>query len=215
MQECKLHHRHDRIEVDTILGKMTVFDERKYKDDHGQNCAGQDIVSYVLTEEDCWERRLYDSPVSEILKNGNRDNLVLDVGAHIGWYTRMAIKAGYTTCAFEALPEHIELLRLNAPQAIIEPIWFDENTTGHFETDRNIEFLKIDIEGAEQYAIKYFEKVLHKINHILLEVSPTFNDSYPALLDKLKDKFEIMEHTGDPFNFDFNFTQKDLWLRKK
>ena len=208
------HKKHDTLEVDTALGKMTVFDWEKYKDQFNTYCPGQDALSQILSVSRHWEHRLYIG-VKKILQNGDKDNLVIDVGAHIGWYSKMAMNYGYKVVAFEGNPENIEVLALNAPGTEIHPVWFDENLKKVFRTNKVIEFMKIDIEGAEEHAIHYFRKVLLQTKNILMEVSPTFNDSYPALLKKMVSLgFEVFESDGSPFDFDYKFTQKDLFLKK-
>ncbi len=208
------HKKHDRLVVDTSLGKMTVYDHEKYKDQFNTYCTGQDGLSFTLINSGCWEEHYLDLATS-ILKDGDRENLVIDIGAHIGWYSRMATQLGYKVIAFEGDAENMEVLKLNAPGVDARHAWFEEDMEGVFESDKTIEFMKLDIEGSEKYAIEYMRDVLARTKNILIEVSPIFNGSYPALMKKLQNLgFEILEIDGTRFDFDFDFPQKDLWLRK-
>lgn len=208
------HKKHDRRIVDTVLGKMTVYDHSKYKDQFNTYCTGQDGLSFTLINTGCWEK-LYLDCIGNILKNGDRNNLVIDIGSHIGWYSKMATQLGYKVIAFEGDKENVEVLKLNAPDTDVRYIWFEENMESVFESDKTIELMKLDIEGSEKYGIHYMRKVLSRTKNIFIEVSPIFNDSYPKLIKKLQNLgFEVLEYNGKPFDFNYDFDQKDLWLRR-
>ena len=215
MNNCQAgHKKHDRVLVDTVLGEMTVYDYEKYKDQFNIYCTGQDAVSNTLIRDVYWEKN-YFGLVNGILKDGDKANLVIDIGAHIGWYSRMAIQYGYKVIAFEGNKENMEVLKLNAPGVDARHIWFEEDMESVFESDKVIEFMKLDIEGSEKYAIEYMRKVLMQTKNIFMEVSPVFNGSYPALVRKLQDiGFEVLEFDGRKFDFNFDFEQKDLWFRR-
>jgi len=214
LNKCQAGHTSHEIKaVETAIGSMVIWDHTRYMDFPGY-CTGQDATSGVLAVEPHWELVLFPR-VNKILELGNKDDLVIDCGSHIGWYSKLARNHGYDVIAFEGDLENVKMTELNAPGVDARQIWFDEDMGEPFESDRNIEFLKLDIEGAEQYAIKYLQKVLPRTKNIMMEVSPTFNDSYPALLDSLKDMFEITYSDGKPFDFKYDFTQTDLFLRRK
>ena len=206
------HKKHDTMKVNTALGEMTVWDYKKYMGFSGY-CTGQDAVSQVLDKEDYWELNNF-KPTNKILKEGDRNNLVIDIGSHIGWYSKLARNLGYDVISIEADPENLELTKINAPGVDARNIWLDGNTKP-LETDRTIEFVKIDIEGAEEHAISYLKNIITQIKNMMMEVSPCFNDSYPALLKDLSHTLNVEELDGTPFDFNFNFSQKDLILRKK
>ena len=214
-ESCNAGHKtHDTKIVPTVLGDMLVYDWEKYKDQPGVYCPGQDDISRTLINGEAWEKHM--APlVNSILAKGDKNKLVIDVGSHIGWYSRMAEQFGYKVEAFDGCEENIKLARLNAPKTEPTLLWFEKNVDSVYESDKEVEFLKMDIEGNEQYAVEYFMPILPVTKNILIEVSPTFNDSYPALIEKLKNLgFDVFEIDGTPFNFDFNFLQKDLWLRR-
>jgi hypothetical protein len=53
--------------------------------------------------------------------------------------------------------------------------------------DRRIALAKIDIEGAEEHAVDLLWLSIEKglVDHLLIEISPVFNDSYPDLVVRL------------------------------
>lgn len=83
MNQCQAGHKfHSRVMVDTDLGVMTVYDWEQYKDFKGY-CTGQDDVSRTLFNTGVWEPVL-SKLISWILYQGDRANLVVDIGCNIG-----------------------------------------------------------------------------------------------------------------------------------
>ena len=213
-QKCDAGHpTHDTIKVPTVLGEMTVFVWDKYKD-QALYCPGQDDVSRSLINGEVWEKHMAEL-VHEILEKGDRNKLVIDVGSHIGWYSRMAWQYGYDIEAFDADAENNRLFEKNVPSITPHLFEFNSDTNGKYVSTKEVELLKIDIEGSEQYAISYFQSILPLTQNILLEVSPVFNDSYPSLIEKIKGYgFEVFNNDKTPFAFNYDFLQTDLWLKK-
>lgn len=155
-------------------------------------CSGQDIVSYSIDVQGVWEG--HESVlVLDILAQGEPNGIVLDFGAHLGWYSLLAATSGYQTAAFEADPQHIETLSRNAEiNGIAEKIhlyhcWIDQDAPELVADTEEVQLVKIDIEGAERWAVRMIDPLLgqRKINYLLIEVTPIFNDSYPALVEKI------------------------------
>ena len=214
MTYCQAGHtKHDRKKIFTTIGEMYIYDWKKYMDFDGY-CTGQDGVSQTLDTVKYWDTAVQ-GRMFDILRTGNR-GLFIDVGCHIGYFSKLALLIGYSVKAFEAEDENIELAKLNAKGAEFYQVWIDENSKNDLLGMPNeVELIKIDIEGNEQHAIKYFEKYLPVTRNIIMEVSPVFNDSYPALLEKLqKMGFQVFELDGTPFDFNWNFEQKDLWFTR-
>ena len=48
--------------------------------------------------------------------------------------------------------------------------------------------VKMDIEGAEEHALRVVWPLVKAglVDHLLIELSPVFNDSYPALVDMIR-----------------------------
>lgn len=226
-QKCQAgHERHERILVDTELGKMWVFDWDKYKGFDGY-CTGQDDISRTLKLYGVWEPA-ESKVIRGVLEAGDRSKKVLDIGAHIGWYSLMAARMGYQVMAIEADSENCELLKLNAqlhgikvagtqaPEITIYNFWIDQSKKD-IQLSGDFELVKIDIEGAEQHAIKMIESSFTKghVQNLFMEISPVFNDSYPALVEKLRG-YGYMPHLldGTLFFDDFNFAQDNFLFKR-
>lgn len=208
------HKKHDRLVVDTELGKMTIFDTEKYMGFKGY-CTGQDDISKTIEMYGRWE--VEETAVArKVLEAGNPKNLFIDVGSHIGWFSRLAQSYGYQVHAYEADLENIELFTTNTEGiAVVNHIWFDENAKIAPPFERDIELLKIDIEGAERHAIRVLKDSLPRVKNILIEVSPCFNDGYPQLIGLLQDLgFSAFFMDGRPFDHKYDFNQTNLLLRR-
>lgn len=214
-QKCQAgHEKHDRIVVDTEIGKMTIYDFEKYMGFDGY-CSGQDDISKTLKLYGRWE--VEETAVArEVLEAGNRKNIFVDVGSHIGWFSRLAQEYGYQVHAYEADSENIELFTANTEgMAVINHVWFDEDTKVESPYERDIELLKIDIEGAEKHAIRVLKDSLPRVKNILIEISPCFNDSYPYLIKMLEELgFNSYFMDGRPFDHKYDFNQTNLLLRR-
>lgn len=215
MNNCQAGHTtHSHIEVMTDLGPMQVYEWKKYLDFNGF-CTGQDDVSRTLDLYGWW-----DQPIKHLIERltygAFSKGTFIDVGAHVGYFSKLAQKYGLKVMAYEAETESLEMLKENVSTAETHQIWFDENTQpAKFDPDLKVDIMKIDIEGAEQHAIRYFEQLFvdKKVENLIMEVSPTFNDSYPVLLRMLESLgLKVCELSGEKFNWDFNFNQTNLWL---
>lgn len=223
MNKCEAgHKKHDRIVVKTDLGLMMIYDFEKYKDQAGIYCTGQDDISRTLKNEGTWGRQESEM-IQELLKKGDKEKVVFDFGCHIGWYSIMAAQLGYTVVAIDGDPENVELLAENAlmhgvgDKILISTKWIDKDIKV-IEVDpkaSKIELLKIDLEGNEQYAILMMENYLrlHQIQNIFMEVTPVFNNSYPALVRKIVDYGYHVFKDGKPFDFNYDFSQENLLFK--
>lgn len=214
MNNCQAGHTtHDHIEVKTDVGLMTVYDWKKYMGFKGF-CTGQDDVSRTLDEVGFWDVPIKNL-ILQLLADGERKHFI-DVGSHVGYFSRLASNMGADVMAFEAESESLEILSKNVGLAEIHQIWFDEKTPrATFYPNFKVDVMKLDIEGAEQHAIRHFWQLIEnrQVENIIIEVSPTFNDSYPQLLrDIEKQGYHVYELNGEKFNWDFNFNQTNLWL---
>lgn len=211
-QFCRAgHNTHDVLTVPTELGNMQIYDFEKYMGFDGY-CSGQDDISRTLKLYGVWEPS-ESGEIRTVLEAGDRSKFIFDIGAHIGWYSKMASSLGYMVKSFESDSENIRLLMTNAPDVDINNVWIDEKTQPLDEIF-DIELMKIDIEGNEIYAIYMLRKSLEagSIKNIYIEISPTFNDSYPSLISYLEGLGYIAFENGEPFNHDYNFPQTNLLL---
>ncbi len=103
------------------------------------------------------------------------EGLVLDFGAHVGWYSVLAGQYGHPVIAWESDPEARALLRLNADR-------FDLTIAGAV-TDTSptlvlcdIALVKMDLEGEECNAVRMCRDLFYarRIAYALIEVSPIF-----------------------------------------
>jgi len=157
------------------------------------------------------------------VKTINDGDIVVDVGANMGAFTRWVYTQGAKqVISFEPDKRYFELLKLNAnPQSILfnaaiadkigtmelresshfggsNIFWTPENTQGYpvrtytldylFETKLvdHIDFLKVDIEGAEQLAFKGIsDDNLKKIKNIGME----YHHSHLGYDEKIREEF--------------------------
>jgi len=224
MNKCQAgHDKHNRKKVNTVLGEMVIYDWENYMNYAGY-CTGQDDISRSLDTVGKWDTEVH-ARMQAILAEGDTANQVIDVGSHIGYFSRLANQMGYTVKAYDADKENLELLKENTEDLPAHTkaklIWFDgdlikKKWCTSCSLQKKIELIKIDIEGNEQYAIAYFESCIGVVKNIIMEVSPIFNNSYPKLVQDLVNwGFEVFELDGTPFNFDYSFDQKDLWFKRK
>lgn len=215
MNNCQAGHTtHQTKEVETEVGVLTIFDWEQYAGFKGY-CPGQDDVSKTLDLYGVWDKDQGEL-LKTLLTKGNKEGIFIDVGAHVGYFSRLALNEGYIVHSFEGESEMNRLLEINAKTAVKHDVWFDEKS-GKVQGPPliHVTAMKIDIEGNEKFAIKYFEDVINAglVDNILMEVSPCFNSGYPKLInDLVAVGYKVKEINGKKFDFDYSFNQKDLWL---
>lgn len=176
-----------QIDNGTAIHDMMTFAADEYADTNGY-CMGDDDVSRTLALYGRWE-----PAETEIFRQAiaATDGVVIDFGSQIGWYTLLALASGREVLAVEAVQEHEELTRMNATRHGFASFlhqshaWIDDKTQPLSLVDAPfIAIAKVDLEGNDRYAIAAMEALIEVgyVRNILLEISPTFNDSYPALL---------------------------------
>lgn len=208
------HLSHDSKIVNTVIGEMHIFDYPKYMNFQGY-CTGQDEVSKSLDLNGTWDTDIFNA-IQQIANNGTK-GLFVDIGCHIGWFSRFALLKGFDVESYDGDADNLKLLEKNAPKAKKHFAWFEAGVepTGLIQ---DINILKIDIEGNEQWAIRYFENSIKakKVKHIIMEVTPVFNDSYPALVQKLQNYgYEVQDLHVSKWDGKFDFDQTDLLFTLK
>jgi len=193
--KCRVgHNRHDWIYGTMVppwpMSNMRIYSWRQYGGQHldwwQDYCPAQDVVSQAIDLNGTWERHeslLY----LDILKHGLPDpGKVIDFGCHLGWYSTIADRLGYDVTAIDVNAENALLARLNAPTATVHLGVVDEHA--EILPAEKIRCVKIDLEGAEQWAVRMIEPSLEYrlCDFILMEVSPVFNTGYPALVDRIQ-----------------------------
>ena len=182
-------------------------------------CTGQDIISYCIDEQGIWEG--HDTLVIlDLLTDGVPDaGVVLDFGSHVGYYTTLAAIAGYHVAAVDASSENLSLVGINAginnvfDKVTMYKGWVDKSATIFPADLEEVHFLKCDVEGAEKHVVDMCQLLwkARKIKYALIEISPVFNDSYPALVDKIVDcGYRVYQIPGKGFEQDKLFSERPL-----
>ena len=195
------HAEHASKVVHSGRLKYSIYDWRQYfRTENGNDtiplyesyCPGQDIISYCIDVQGSWE--LTETlVVMDILQYGNQDDVVLDFGSHIGWYSMLAAAAGYRVGSFDANAENIRHLlksaHLNGVSANIHPYlcWINSDFPDLPGNAERVRLLKVDVEGAEPTVKRICNKLFKakKIDYAIIEISPTFNDKYPDMVERI------------------------------
>jgi SAM-dependent methyltransferase len=187
--------------LSTKLFGFKVYDWLEYGgsgafDKYDGYCTGADVVSFSIDVQGVWEG--YETVVAlDILAHGSsQDGIVLDIGSQLGYYSVLAAEWGYNVVALDSDPESIRMTRENAELNLVADrvkaihSWLDDDAPVlEPSKSEQVHFLKCDIEGAEQYAVKMTSKLFQakQIDYAMLEVSPCFNDSYTKLTEEILD----------------------------
>lgn len=163
-----------------LAGGMTVYDWSAYQGLAGY-CSGQDDVSRTIDLYGFWEAE----ETAKVLSVVRPGDLVLDFGAHIGWYSRQCYLAGADVFAFEADPENVRLLRLNCPQVRVWEGWVKDHD--RLSPSTQVRVVKADVEGAENDVLEVVSLLLdwRMVDFLLVECSPELDGYYPELVDGL------------------------------
>lgn len=181
--DCEFGHpRHDIIQVGvelpyrggSVRRPMRVFNWFRYERSDPGYCTGRDEVSKGIQHAGGWELEA-SRHVSEWLEGGSTEHqIVLDFGAHIGWYAMLAELHGYEVMAVDASQEHLWLLGANAPNANRVRGWIGPETPALEDCDVHIRLLKLDLEGNESQALRVLAPLFARqlIEAVLMEVNP-------------------------------------------
>jgi hypothetical protein len=132
-----------------------------------------------------------------------QNDVVVDIGAAIGEFSIHAAKTAGTVYAFEMADESVQRMQDNIRInncSNINVIHQRVQSLDQIFKNHNIEkcnFLKIDCEGCEYNIFENVTSaVLDKIDYMAMEVhffSEEMTEQYKALLELLKDKFNVIE----------------------
>lgn len=190
---CEANHGEHATKNIYTGNTMTVFDWQLYANTVGF-CPGDDAISQQIEREGFWERHVSEMAMQILDQKNHGDSLFIDVGAQIGWYSVMALQRGWPTLAIEANDECARVLTMNAerhaggtPFALCQR-WMGP-TLHAYDGQTKIKLLKCDIEGSEEHAFHVFQNHFRAwmIDYAIMEISPVFNDSYPAMITELLD----------------------------
>lgn len=187
------HVQFDGPKVPDLKFEMQIFEFQKYLNTQGY-CPADNDVSTSIFYNGIWEA-FETALFVDILRQGDKTGLVLDFGSNLGWYTMIACMLGYTVHAFEVDPDIIRVFtdnmeRLGLNDYALFTGWIGRDIDYKPEIavpNKQIEFVKCDIEGAEPEAVAMMRESFGKgnIKYALLEISPCFNDKYVELVEDL------------------------------
>lgn len=185
--------------------EMEVWRWRAYQED-GPYCPGHDVVSEVIDTLGVWEQ-CETTVMTLVFEAIGAGGLFIDFGCQVGWYSVLARRMGLDVWAIDADPECSQLtydnldhvggagayavntLRVGADTRPVQTDdkWVDRNQIGPI-------VVKIDVEGAEEHAVNMLANWIDDVQYALIEISPVFNDSYPALVQRMLDwGFDVYE----------------------
>lgn len=180
------HDYHDYAQVPPRLHRswdMLVWDPCVLGD--GPYCPANDTVSQTIQTVGIWEPR-ETILASQVFSTAEEGQGFLDMGAQLGWFSHLSRAWKVPVWAFDADSECVRVLRQQGIGADCVRFGIDEVDDLPLGSTR---LAKLDLEGAEQHAIRCLWPAISdgRVDHILMEVSPCFNDSYPALVTSLID----------------------------
>lgn len=189
----------------------------------GPLCPAHDAVSEMIGVHGMWEPQGTTLALA-VCESAGPNQYMADFGAHVGWYSLIAASCGLTAMAIDDDAESLQMVdesatangwgqRINRIQGCHRD--HVETTLRHIDADTEpwgngiaIRLAKIDIEGAEEHAVRMLWPAIEAglVDHILMEVSPCFGPGYPELVEKLADAgyrvFRLPEKQYPPVELD-------------
>jgi hypothetical protein len=166
---------------------------------YGDYDHGGDSVSDALINQGVWEAQ-ESTVVVDILKSV--PGLVLDFGAHIGWYAVLAgLFGNHPVIAFEPDGRAVEVLRRNGARNGVDLTIRQVKVVQGFHVGRvdvDVALLKCDIEGDDCHAVAGCSQLFadHKIAYALIEVSPIFTADGRSTCDYVEMAGFLIEDCG-------------------
>lgn len=158
----------------------------------GKYCPAQDIISYCVDTrgtDGAWERN-ETRVITNVLDQPGEGRIFLDFGSQVGYYSLIAAARGFSVAALDTSADNLQCLTHSAERNRLDiaqyRCWIDEDAPALPAVD-DVRLVKIDIEGAETYAIGMLTPLLaaQKIGYLVVEISPVFNDTYPDLVEDI------------------------------
>lgn len=186
------HGYRDLPQVPKALARsftMNVWPPDVYPVDGGPYCPAHDAVSATIVSHRIWEPR--ETILTLAVCTSDAPGAVVDFGAQLGWYTLLAGSCGRDVVAFEADPENRRLLgktvseqRGFAFKNAVRVVDFRIDSESPVLPVAPIRFAKLDMEGSERDAVRMLWPSIEAglVDHMLIEISPVFDDYYPQLV---------------------------------
>ena len=168
------------------------------------------LKKYTLPSKNLFSyNKIYDEFEKNLIyRNVNKNDVCIDVGANIGFYSYLFLKkvgSGGNVIAFESDYAICEILKKNfynynnfyCFNQSIDTSFNVQSFSGILK--KKISFIKIDIDGADYYALKSFEKIINRDKpKLLIELGEQskreHNAHYSKTVDFLKRyKYSIFE----------------------
>lgn len=165
--------------------EFQIFDWEQYADGDGY-CPGNDAVSQTIDQLGIWE------PAETALMlsacTAHAGEWMVDFGAHIGWFSTIARSCGAHPLAIEGDLENIRLEQANTFGSALSFGVVGPGQPQLAPIIDNIGVCKVDVEGAEGWAIEQIRPLLAigKVGHLLMEASPCFADYYGDLVVEIR-----------------------------
>lgn len=181
--DCNPDHGNPTIDLPAF--DLDVYDAAAYRDTVGY-CSGDDDVSRAVTAYGMWEGFETAVALAVLAEPGG---WLVDVGAHVGWYTMLALRTGHPVLAVEANPENLALLEsnavLNRTRCLSAVRGFIDSATPVVPAGDRVRLFKADIEGNESDALRVFEPsfAAGHVDYALIELTPQFNARWRDSLD--------------------------------
>lgn len=171
---------------------LDVYAYERYAGFRGY-CTGQDESSAALSLGQVWEGYETLLTLAILHAGADLDRVVLDFGAHLGWYSTIAAVWGYDVIAFEADAENAARCAGNARlnqvdhRVHVVPTWIDETTPALPADGPEVELLKSDLEGSEHHVERVCRDLFAagRVRYALLEISPVLADHYPETVARI------------------------------
>ncbi len=191
---------HDYPDIPARMARkftMQVFDWERYWDmDDPRYCPASDAVSQTIDQIGVWEPRETILTLA-VCTAAAAGSVMVDMGAQLGWFSLLAASCGLDVNAVDADPENLRVLRESSERngwelqvvRYLERIGPNNPTFDLEEKDCRVALAKIDIEGAENDAIRMLWPLIEagRVDHLMIEVSPCFAGYYPQLVADLVD----------------------------
>lgn len=156
-----------------------------------------DGVTTQINDFKCWEPFETELIIECLRQEQSDKGVVLDIGAHIGYYTLLSAKLGFTTFAFESdqdlglyINESAKINKLeNLITTITGIVTYQQKNLWQFGKTisldsygfKKVSLMKVDVEGGEHLVIRGAQSLFRekRVSNAIVEISPVFDFKTP------------------------------------